>query len=271
VKRWIVIPVICLLLGAVVNIAVAWGFAYWSLPRFEDVQSFRNGDDPQLERRLSTPALAYAVEQWTGAGIREQLAWLAVGSIHDDAEHAIAVCFADGVTSSLRESYGSCRNCYPEREVSALLHLREELIQINTDRRCEASGPTFLLETEVGWPMRCVSGFAVLGPGSWSRRAGLRDCPQRLVGAIEVTRRIEMVRVPALLPFEPLWPGFAFNTLIWAVFAWVLLFGPLALRRVIRRRRGRCPRCGYELRGELDAGCAECGWNRLAESSESSS
>lgn len=29
-----------------------------------------------------------------------------------------------------------------------------------------------------------------------------------------------------------------------------------------RMRKGLCPVCGYDLRGEFDDGCAECGWRR---------
>lgn len=28
------------------------------------------------------------------------------------------------------------------------------------------------------------------------------------------------------------------------------------------QRRGRCPKCKYELRGDYAHGCPECGWNR---------
>ena len=48
-----------------------------------------------------------------------------------------------------------------------------------------------------------------------------------------------------------------------AALLWLLLLaGPRALRRHIRRKRGRCVKCGYDLHGELDAGCPECGWGR---------
>jgi len=30
-------------------------------------------------------------------------------------------------------------------------------------------------------------------------------------------------------------------------------------------RRGRCPKCHYDLAGEVDRGCSECGWNRFGE------
>lgn len=33
-------------------------------------------------------------------------------------------------------------------------------------------------------------------------------------------------------------------------------------RTMRRRRRGHCPRCNYDLQHNLDAGCTECGWNR---------
>ena len=33
-------------------------------------------------------------------------------------------------------------------------------------------------------------------------------------------------------------------------------------RRAIRRKRGLCIKCGYDLRGDFSAGCPECGWRR---------
>ena len=29
-----------------------------------------------------------------------------------------------------------------------------------------------------------------------------------------------------------------------------------------RRKAGRCPACGYDLQGEMERGCPECGWKR---------
>jgi hypothetical protein len=75
---------------------------------------------------------------------------------------------------------------------------------------------------------------------------------------------------PTVLPTRPLWPGFLINTLFYAIILWLLIPGPFALRRVIRIKRGRCPKCGYDLRGappEVGAGggCPECGWKREVE------
>lgn len=63
----------------------------------------------------------------------------------------------------------------------------------------------------------------------------------------------------AALPFEPLWPGFALNTVFYAVVVWALWSALLAVRGVIRQRRRRCVRCGYDLRGAVHDACPECG------------
>jgi hypothetical protein len=66
------------------------------------------------------------------------------------------------------------------------------------------------------------------------------------------------------LPLKPIWPGFAINTVFYAAVLWVLLALPGAVRRFVRRRRGRCTRCDYDLRGQVaDSNghilCPECG------------
>lgn len=42
---------------------------------------------------------------------------------------------------------------------------------------------------------------------------------------------------------------------------WVFLAAWQALRMVRRARSQHCPGCGYDLRGEFEGGCSECGWN----------
>jgi hypothetical protein len=65
------------------------------------------------------------------------------------------------------------------------------------------------------------------------------------------------VRDEAVLPVLPLWPGFAINTLFYAVIVWLLFAAPFALRRRIRIRRGLCPACAYPI-GDSEV-CTECG------------
>jgi len=61
------------------------------------------------------------------------------------------------------------------------------------------------------------------------------------------------------LPLRPIWPGFAVNTLLYTVILWLFLCGPFELRRIIRRKRGQCIKCGYDLRGAEHEQCPECG------------
>lgn len=104
-----------------------------------------------------------------------------------------------------------------------------------------------------GFPFRALWGWqsfhkaAITAGGDW--RASLTGKPAR--------------RDRHIYPFLPMWPGLLGNTAIYA-FAWFALsrLSP-ATRRAVRRRRGQCPKCGYNLAG-LAAGapCPECGTGR---------
>jgi hypothetical protein len=64
-----------------------------------------------------------------------------------------------------------------------------------------------------------------------------------------------------LLPVRPEWTGLLLDTVFYAlILSTFAFYGPL--RRHRRTRRGRCARCAYDLAGDLEAGCPECGWRR---------
>ena len=62
-----------------------------------------------------------------------------------------------------------------------------------------------------------------------------------------------------VLPYGPLWPGLVINTLFYAGILWLLIPGPYVLRRMIRHKRGLCVKCAYDLRGVDHEACPECG------------
>ncbi len=68
------------------------------------------------------------------------------------------------------------------------------------------------------------------------------------------------------IPLRPMRLGFVLNTIFYAVILWSLTLGPFTARRVIRRKRGLCIKCGYDLRGTEHEVCPECGWKCVVES-----
>jgi hypothetical protein len=62
-----------------------------------------------------------------------------------------------------------------------------------------------------------------------------------------------------LLPVNPVWPGLCADVIVFTG-AWsALLIGLPEWRRARRSRMGRCPACGYDVRG-APGPCPECAW-----------
>jgi hypothetical protein len=61
------------------------------------------------------------------------------------------------------------------------------------------------------------------------------------------------------LPLRLIWPGILINSIFYAALWMMTLIAPGMLRRRWRRRCGRCAACGYDLRGQIEARCPECG------------
>ncbi len=112
--------------------------------------------------------------------------------------------------------------------------------------------------TDAGWPATSMQGGY-----QWDARI-----PNAKVGyfaALEPPQWMQSKLIPCI-PVGPLWPGFAINTVFYAAILWMLFAAPFALRRRLRRKRGLCPACGYDLRGTASAACPECGSARKRQS-----
>jgi len=151
-----------------------------------------------------------------------------------------------------------------------------------------ADGNGFFVTREFlcGWPCRAVRAIGrgdTTGAGVLDLEGGWRFAP------------IEPYADDSLrpIPLRPIFPGFVVNTLFYAAMWFGIFFGIAALRRFIRKKRGRCVKCSYDLRGHRHMalgnghsggdsdttetqmpnaksrmpsaiGCPECGWGRQA-------
>jgi hypothetical protein len=110
-----------------------------------------------------------------------------------------------------------------------------------------------------GWPFRCLVSGRTLYHDETFRDWGM----VRFGGPETIAFPFEDA-----LPWRPIWIGLAANVGAHGLAWWVLLGGPVTARITVRaahrRRRGLCPRCGYDLAGQREPGCPECGSGRNA-------
>jgi len=255
--RWILRILVCLILGAISTVAVAWGLAFRPEPNVYSIFS-----DGRFVRRLSVDRDILDTHinvDWGEFSLRQSWHW-------------------PGTDLTRWVDEGEYKGVLPRWSRCAE---EEPLIALGSKRPPE----TTYHEFASGWPFlaaRCsylsqwnVSPDPVV---SW----GLLLIPQRFRYGEnpDSTRRI--------LPLVPIWPGFLINTIFYAAIWFALFFGLTSSKRFIRVRRGRCPRCGYDLRGQVERvrgepprtsadpaglrtqdsslrtshGCPECGWGR---------
>lgn len=66
-----------------------------------------------------------------------------------------------------------------------------------------------------------------------------------------------------VLPLRPIWSNTIWNTLFYAAIPLGLHQLLVVSKRALRKRRGLCTRCKYDLSGSAGPGCPECGWGRV--------
>jgi hypothetical protein len=103
--------------------------------------------------------------------------------------------------------------------------------------------------TSIGVPFRSLA--------SWTR-SEFHGADPRKSPSPQITGEWSIGGVP--LPLIPFWPGFALNTLFYAVLACGLYHVPRVIRRHRRARMNLCTECHYDRTGLAgDAKCPECG------------
>jgi hypothetical protein len=222
-RRTIFKVLILLAAGATLNVAVAWGLAYWPTP----YDLF--GDGEFVRRKSVGPGVldTYVSISRGKYSLSQSWHWPGISLIRWASE----------------EEYQSVLPTWSRAKIG------EPILSFQT----RLQDPIVYAEFASGWPMLALRSMQVTRMGEVIPivRTGYWELPSWIPWGDPNNPRGDH------MPFVPIVHGFAINTLFYAGVLWVLFAGPFALRRMIRRRRGQCPACAYPL-GQSPV-CTECG------------
>ena len=238
-KRWLFKVVVFLLLGAIINIAVAWGCIRIRFNAPSSYSDAENGGVWEAEgkynhwlvTRYLRPGACVISSQWADPDIHVTLS----GPWPENRPEPLIPFWASFVAPpDLPNSVGVWHYRWIDARGWPCLAL---WAGIACDTTTHANNDS----------VEVIGGFALDGPTLGSMRS------------VSINQR--------LLPFYPVWYGFALNSTFYAAGIWLCFVFPLAVRRWRRIKRGLCPKCAYPV-GASDT-CTECGrpvpWKRNAE------
>ncbi len=253
-KRWPLRIILCLILGAITTVAVAWGCAWIHLDDIETDPRIVDFLEPAVDRSARVRQQEVASLGRFGWSPRVSDEYVVYSTVRWD-----------------RRSFGCLSQSFEECWDEPPGHLTF----------WNGAGPQDMpiqLIVSAGWPVRALIGeeWEVYGDNAGPPK--LTSEFHRL-HAMSTTKTIKIgtydFDVAVLIPLCPTWPGFVIDTLFYGAIWFGVFFGFTSAKRFLRIKRGRCPRCGYDLRGQRSAvrdqrsdvsgaraGCPECGWNR---------
>jgi hypothetical protein len=226
VKRRLIKLGLFLFLGAIVNVAVAWGCAIWTTElgeRTTGVPSPR--ETTQIWNRIAganwpaAPADFTFDKRWDGSSIRR----IGSGTRSFGAKRVGALIVEGAASGRSGTLWSACA-----------LSSGWPLYSFEAETYQAGANALFALP-----PPQVQDGLVIKLPPALRKTYRFVSSPTRIV------------------PLRPIWRGFATNTTFYAAILWLLLAAPFALRRLLRTRRSLCPHCAYP----VGAGnvCTECG------------
>ena len=247
-KRRICKLALFLLLGAILNVAVAWGCALWIVAPNNSGNPLVSGYQMDDSTRVVEPfnGTQNSFKLWLLRRVRKPGGAHVVITIVPGPDFVVT----KQPTAEERSANASFEKWLPPQCTPGDLHERE------AEFRANGTFPGFFYWYARGWP--CLS-LACWWP--WFQHAEWPS-PQVSSGfqfSHPTTTSPWPYNVHDLraLPLHPLWPGFAINTVFYAAILWLLVACPFALRRRRRIKRGLCPECAYPV--GTNSVCTECG------------
>ncbi len=230
-KRRLFMIVVFLFLGGIVNVGVAWSISALTVI----------GDGSSEAGSIRTPAgESVPYLHWRGRGI-ERIKWhLYLGRGQSSGQYPIKPAPTWSEVAS-RVSYNDNRHPF-------FVNVRGEVAS--------------------GWPLLSMRSCHAVEPTSGAMIYEPRKCAIPLSDH-QSPPSWHLARHRAL-PLIPIWSGFFSNTLFYAAILSLLWSSPFVVRRLIRRKRGLCIKCGYDLRGAEHEVCPECGRRVLSAITERS-
>ena len=237
-KRRIFKLCLFLLLGAIISVAVAWGYA-WLRPmdavKSEHAYKWRSRAPDwiarELERRRCTGADRVTIQ--SSGWVVEHY-----GSPEPNCIEDLIPQWADGLGM-------------PSLPKKA--HTYDKLFGTGT-RIVEARGWPMLSLRGGVWHRTSEMDWVKMGESEptpeWDWAIPIPSTTSDPLNSLEKTR---------FLPSAPIWPGFAINTIFYAAILWLLFAAPFQFRRYRRIRRGLCSACAYPIRVGSSDVCTECG------------
>ncbi len=215
-RRRVVRVALCIVLGAVTTVGVAWGCAV-------------RGEALAFPRHWKLTPITQWDETvgWYAARPYEEVPWLMMPPTGWPS------------TANYRGAIANRRLTYRKAQAGHMLNGGDLYVQENV---------------QSGWPARAMqvtwhleAWVGTHGPPSKAPIA--RSWLERGLQTESLKRAARFQDMPLALPMLPVLPGFLLDTLFYAVPWWALLATPGLIKRWRRKRRGACVACGYDLRG----------------------
>ena len=226
-RRWITIILLCLLLGAVINIAVAWGLAIQLSP--PDSITHNAGPTYRIVcRRFQSFDLFYL--RTCGAS-----KWVIVDS------SARSLWLGEDISTTSQIQWDM------PASIAEMLQLDRESLPC----------PKYKSKAVISYGLPFQSMVALK-----STRGLRKQWPVGWVNTREEYNYGIRLSNNIIVPILPIPALFVANWTLYAAIVALVYLGFRSFTFSVRRRRGRCPKCAYDLRHDLATGCPECGWRR---------